>query len=364
MTDIEKLIRPHLSHVNTYDPVDPPELLAKRSGIPISKIIKLNGNENPYAGSPKAIEAIANVPIHIYPDPLQRNIREALSHYTGADISELVAGAGADELIDLLFRLFMNPGDKMLDFEPTFGMYSFCARVAGGIVNFVPRDDFFNIDVKAAQNMIDDRTKIIFVTSPNNPTGNLVKREEVLALLDTGLVVVLDEAYYEFCNYTLSDMVPKHDNLVILRTMSKWAGLAGLRVGYGIMSPKLVDHIMDIKPPYSVSVAAEAALLASLEDSEYLMANVNLIIQERERLYQQLLEMQGVTPWPSSGNYILCQFEEGRAQQIYEGLASEGIFVRNYRTERLREFFRVSIGTIKQNDLFVKALGQILSVVT
>ncbi|MDA0770704.1 MAG: histidinol-phosphate transaminase [SAR202 cluster bacterium Casp-Chloro-G4] len=360
MVDIDKFIRPHLAKVQTYDPVDPPELLAKQAGIPEDQIVKLNGNENPYGGSPKAIAAVANTPLHIYPDPLQRKIRQALSDYTGASFDSIIVGAGADELIDLLFRLFMNPGDKMLDFEPTFGMYSFCARIAGGVVEFVPRDELFDLDVEAAKRAIDDRTKIIFVTSPNNPTGNLASEANVRELLDTGLIVVVDEAYFEFCNQTVSHLVDEYENLVILRTMSKWAGLAGLRVGYGIMNPKLVKHIIDIKPPYSVNVAAEAALVASIEDAPALLKNVRKIVDERDRLKDLLNEMPGVTPWPSYGNYILCQFAPGKAQEIFKQLASRGIFVRDYSSQRLKDCFRVAIGTPAETDAFISALREVV----
>lgn len=360
MVDVDKLIRPHLASVQAYDPVDPPELLAKQAGIPEDQIVKLNGNENPYGGSPKAIEAVANTPLHIYPDPLQRKIRQALSEYTGVSSDSIIVGAGADELIDLLFRLFMNPGDKMLDFEPTFGMYSFCARVAGGVVEFVPRDELYDLDVAAAKRAIDDRTKIIFVTSPNNPTGNLASEEHVRELLDTGLIVVVDEAYFEFCNKTLCHLVDEYENLVILRTMSKWAGLAGLRVGYGIMNPKMVNHLIDIKPPYSVNVAAEAALVASIEDAEGLMVNVRKIVDERDRLNGLLEAMPGVTPWPSFGNYIMCQFAPGRAKEIFKQLASRGIFVRDYDTKRLQDCFRVAIGTPSETDAFINALREVV----
>ena len=360
MADIDKLLRPHLAEVQAYDPVDPPELLAKQAGIPEDQIVKLNGNENPYGGSPKAMEAVANTPLHIYPDPLQRKIRQALSEYTGANADSIIVGAGADELIDLLFRLFVNPGDKMLDFDPTFGMYSFCARVAGGIVEYVPRDELFDLDVEAAKRAIDDRTKIIFVTSPNNPTGNLASEEHIRELLDTGLIVVVDEAYFEFCNQTVSHLVGEYENLVILRTMSKWAGLAGLRVGYGIMSPKLVNHIIDIKPPYSVNVAAEAALVASIEDAPALLKNDQKIVDERDRMDMLLKETTGVTPWPSFGNYILCQFAPGRAKQVFKQLASRGIFVRDFSSKRLVDCFRVAVGTPAETDAFISALREIV----
>ena len=358
--DIENLIRPHLINVKTYDPVDPPELLAEKAGIPPEKIIKLNGNENPYGASPKAVEAVANTPLHIYPDPLQRKIRSALGKYNGADPGYIIAGAGSDELIDLLFRLFINPGDRIIDCDPTFAMYGFCARLAQGEIEMVPRDELFDIDVDAVKKAIDPKTKIIFISSPNNPTGNLASETQIRELLATGLIVVVDEAYFEFCHQTAANLVPDHDNLVILRTMSKWAGLAGLRVGYGIMSPGLVQHVIDIKSPYNVNAAAEAALLASLEDAPALLENCNRIVKERERLFSMLQAMPGVAPWPSLGNFILCQFAPGRAQDIFEALAARGIFVRNFGTDRLQDCFRIAIGTSEQTDAVVEALKEIV----
>lgn len=358
--DIDKLVRSHLLNVQTYDPVDPPELLAKRAGIPESQIVKLNGNENPYGGSPKAQEAVANTPLHIYPDPLQRKIRASLSGYTGLDPEYIIAGAGADELIDLLFRLFISPGDKILDCDPTFAMYSFCARVAGGSVQMVPRDELFDVDVDAIKNALDDTTKIIFITSPNNPTGNLASEESIKALLDTGRIVVVDEAYYEFCNQTVAGLVPDNDNLVILRTMSKWAGLAGLRVGYGIMSPKIVSHIIDIKSPYNVNSAAEAALVASIADAPALLENVAKIVDERERMVTILKDMPGITVWPSSGNFVLLQFAPGKAKGIFDGLAAKGVFVRDFGSERLRDCFRVAVGLPRETDRFIEVLRELI----
>jgi histidinol-phosphate aminotransferase len=358
--DVEKLVRPHLVNIKTYDPVDPPELLAQRAGIPADRIIKLNGNENPYGPSPRAVEAVANAPLHIYPDPLQRKIRRALSEYTGLEQDCIIAGAGSDELIDLLFRLFISQGDKILDCDPTFGMYGFCARVAGATIELAPRDELFDVDVDAIKRAIDSRTKLIFISSPNNPTGNLASEEQVRELLATGLVVVIDEAYYEFCNQTVANLVPDHENLVVLRTMSKWAGLAGLRIGYGIANPKVVRHIIDIKSPYNVNVAAEAALLASLEDAPSLMENVQRIVAERERMVSLLKAIPGVTPWPSYGNFVLCQFAPGRAREIYEGLASRGIFVRIFNTPRLQDCFRIAVGTSDQTDALVAAMRELV----
>ena len=359
-TNISKLIRPHLASIQTYEPVDPPELLARRAGVPEDQIIKLNGNENPYGGSSKVAEALSRVSLHVYPDPLQRKVRSALAGYTGVDTEHIIAGAGSDELIDLLFRLFVSPGDTIVDCEPTFGMYGFCARVAGARIALAPRDDEFEIDVEAVKRVIDSTAKMIFVSSPNNPTGNLASDSQIRALLETGLVVVVDEAYFEFCGRTAAGLVADFENLVVLRTMSKWAGLAGVRVGYGIMSRELVRHIVDIKPPYNVSTAAEAALLASLDDSEALLDKVKLIINERERMYKALNGIREVTAWPSFGNFILCQFETGRATEVYDGLAGRGIFVRRFSKERLANFFRITVGTPEQTDTVISAMAGLM----
>ena len=357
MVDIDSLIRPHLVDVQTYRSMDPPEVLAERAGVPTDQIVKLNGNENPYGPSPKAAEAVAAVPLHVYPDPLQRSIRDSLSAYTGLGPEYLIAGAGADELIDLVFRLFISPGDRIVDCDPTFAMYGFLARVSDAEIGMVPRDELFDVDVGAIERALDDRTKIIFITSPNNPTGNVTGRQEVLELLETGRVVVVDEAYFEFCGKTVAGLVNDHDNLIVLRTLSKWAGLAGLRFGYGIMSPKVVQHLIDIKSPYNINVAAEAAAKASLEDAPALLANVEKIVAERERIFSALDIMSGVTPWPSNGNFILCQVAPKNANEVYEGLASRGVFVRMFDSPRLADCFRVAVGTQSESDAFLDALS-------
>ena len=358
---VKDMVRPHLAAIQTYQPVDPPEVLAQRAGISEQSIIKLNGNENPYGPSPKAAEAVANAQMHIYPDPFQRRLRAALSDYTGFGAENIIAGAGSDELIDLLFRMFIEPGDTILDCEPTFAMYAFCARVAGGELKLIQRDELFEIDMQAVRAAIDDSAKIIFISSPNNPTGNLASEEQTRALLDTGLVVVIDEAYYEFSGETVAGLIERYDNLVVLRTMSKWAGLAGLRIGYGIMDSALVDHIIDIKSPYNVNVAAEAATLASLEDRDYLLGNVRKIVDERDAMREALDEIDGLKAWQSSGNYILCQLDGAeRASGMADALARRGIFVRQFGSERLADCFRVAIGLPDENAAFLAAVREIV----
>ena len=357
---VKSLIRPHLANVETYDPVDPPEQLALRAGIPADRIVKLNGNEHPREPSEAVKEAVAAAPFNIYPDPLQRGARTALSEYTGLGEEHIIAGAGSDELIDLLFRLFISPGDNILDCSPTFAMYGFCARVAGGSVRLAERDELFDIDIDAVRHAIDEQTKIIFVSSPNNPTGNLADDRQVEQLLETELIVVVDEAYFEFCGVTAAHMIGDHDNLVVLRSMSKWAGLAGLRVGYGLMSPEVVQHVIDVKSPYNLSVASEAALIASLAEAPALLSEVDLIVAERVRMFELLAGIDGIKVWPSAGNFLLCEFEPGRAGPVYDGLAARGIFVRRFGAERLRDCFRVSVGTSDQTDRLTEALRELV----
>ena len=175
MIDIDNYIRPHLVDVLPYDPADPLESMAEKAHVSPDQIIRLNANENPYGASPKVVDALAILAPHIYPDPVQRIIRAELSKYTGVDYDRIIVGAGSDELIDLLFRLIISPGDRIIECEPTFGMYSFCSRLAEAEIVSVPLDEDFEIDVASVKRSIDSRSKIIFVSSPNNPTGNIGK---------------------------------------------------------------------------------------------------------------------------------------------------------------------------------------------
>lgn len=359
MTDVTKLIRSHLSTIETYAAVDPAEELARRAGIRPEEVVKLNGNENPFGPHPAVADAIGVSQLHLYPDPNQKAVREALANYTDMPFECLLAGAGGDELIDLLLRLFVEPGERLLDCDPTFGMYSFCARVADARVVSVPRDENFDVDIDKVAALDDERTKILFLASPNNPTGNDLSEADARRLLEMDMVLVVDETYFEFSGRSLAHLVPDHQNLVILRSMSKWAGLAGVRIGYMIASPEIVRHLIDIKQPYSVSVAAEAALLRSLEMKDDLMKNVKVILEQRGRLEAFLDTIDGVKYWPSSANFLLCEFEQG-AGDVFEGLASHGVFVRMFSHPRLTRHLRASVGTPEETGRLMKALETVI----
>jgi histidinol-phosphate aminotransferase len=356
----ERLIRPHLLRMKPYGYIAPLEVLAEDAGIPIEQLIKLDGNENPYGCSPRVKDALSKYPYyHIYPDSEQRQLRKALQSYAGVSADQIVVGSGSDEIIDFIMRLFINPGDRVINCVPTFGVYHFSTESHGGTAIAVPRDESFAIDVPAVKKAIDQGTKVVFVASPNNPTGNTTPKADILHLLDNNVIVVIDEAYHEFGGQTMIPLVASHDNLVVLRTFSKWAGLAGLRVGYGIFPKNIASHLFRIKPPYNVNAAAQIAALESLRDLDYLQQTIKAIVSERERLSAKLAQTGALSPWPSEANFVLCSVTNNQASGIYHELKRRGILVRFFDTPLLNNYLRISVGKPEHTDALLAALSQI-----
>ncbi len=357
---IERFIRPDLTAFSAYSASISPETLEGKIEVPTESIIKLDANENPYGCSPRVNQALATYPyFNVYPDNGQAMLRQLLAGYTGVDAKYIAAGSGGNQLIDLVLRLFVEPGDEVINCVPTFAMYTFFAKMCGGTLVEIPRDDDFAINVAAIKAAINKKTKAILLANPNNPTGTITPLRDILEIVDTGLPVVVDEAYYEFSGETAAPLVGKYQNLMVLRTFSKWAGLAGLRVGYGIFSPKIADYILRIKPPYSVNVAAIVAVQESLKDIDYLMTGVKAIIVERERLFAELKRIKWLTPHPSQANFILCLVRNGRASQLHQRLKEKGILVRYFDKPLLKHFIRISVGKPEHTDALIKALREI-----
>jgi len=358
--DPEKLIRAHLLNMKPYSYIAPLEVLSQHTGVAVEGIIKLDGNENPYGCSPKVKEALSTYPYyHVYPDSEQRELRKALEGYVGVPDNRLLVGSGSDELIDLILRLFIEPGDKVINCVPTFGMYPFSTETCGGKVVNVPRDESFAVDVSGVKKAIAESAKLVFLASPNNPTGNTTPQRDVLKLLETGIVVVVDEAYYEFSGETMVPLVVEHDNLIVLRSFSKWAGIAGLRVGYGVFPEKIAQHLMRIKPPYNVNIAAQIAAIESLKDLGYLQETIQAIIAERQRLFAKLAGLDSFKPFPSKANFILCSVLNNQAEGIHQQLGRRGIFVRYFDTPLLKDCLRISVGKPEHTDALVAALKEI-----
>jgi histidinol-phosphate aminotransferase len=362
-TQVAQLIRPDIYEMPAYTPIVPFEVLSQRLGIPPDQIVKVDANENPYGPSPRAIEALARYPYyHIYPDPNHTLLRDALQDFVGVGKEHLMLGTGSDELLDVVIRLFVQPGDSIVNCPPTFGMYPFLAGVAGAQTIAVPRKADFGLDYEGIENLFaggHKPPKLVFVTSPNNPDGSVIDRQGLVRLLALPAIVVVDQAYVEFGGTDFSPLVPQHANLIVMRTFSKWAGLAGLRVGYGVFPGDIIQHLFKIKQPYNVNAAAQAAVLASLEDVKTLKDRVLTLVVERERLYRGLLEVAYLSPYPSHANFILNRVRGRDAGQLKQTLEAQGILVRYYRTPGLRDCIRISVGTPEQNTRVLDALEEL-----
>ncbi len=358
-------IRAHLESMPPYTPIEPFEVLSARIGREASQIIKLDANENPYGPCPAVREALGKLEFpHIYPDPESRALRASLEGFTGVPSEYLLAGAGADELIDLLMRLILEPNDPILSCPPTFGMYSFDGELNAARVIEIPRQTDFSLDLDAICKAVEvNQPKILCVATPNNPDGSHPDKRILDRLLDLPLLVVLDEAYIEFAGENLgADLsrireVPVRENLVVLRTFSKWAGLAGLRVGYGAFPLWLMPTLWKAKQPYNINVAASIAAQTSLESVEHLARMVDLLKAERDRLLSALREIPYLKPYPTQSNFILCQVHGRNAAELKMRLAEEyGIFIRYFNKPGLRDHIRISVGRPRDTEALLDAL--------
>ena len=392
--DVESLINPHLRAMEPYAPIVPFEMLSRRLGRKPEDIVKLDANENPYGASPRALQAIASASaLHIYPDPDQTLLREAISAYIGVPAEHILSGAGGDEVIDLVGRAFIQAGDAIIDLPPTFGMYRWEADVVNAQYVRVPRRADFSIDVEAVERLVNEEGrgerrdsqgshrqsssthfKLLFVTNPNNPDGSVICEVDLRRLLALPVVVVLDEAYIDFSTQpSRAGWVLQHDNLIVLRTFSKLAGMAGLRVGYGIFPLAVIKHLWKIKQPYTPNVAGAIGAIAALSDAAYLRDSVQRIVAERARMGELLSELGWLHPLPSEANFILCRIKdahpelvEGRAptslpigKRVKLAMEQHGVLVRWFDKDGLRDCIRISVGRPDQTDKLIAALKAI-----
>ncbi len=384
-----KFVRPEIAEMEAYVPIVPFEVLSARLGRAPEAIVKLDANENPYGPSPKALEALRNGRFyHIYPDPESNQLRDALSDYVQMPKERLLTGMGADELIDLVLRVVLSPGDVVIDCPPTFGMYPFSTAVNSGQYVPVWRNADFSLDVDGIEQAVaqNPTAKILFLCSPNNPDGSTIPDADLRRLLQLPLLVVLDEAYVDFDLFnrgarggrgekeeensaiSTSSAVKNssrihwtlaYDNLAVLRTFSKLAGLAGLRVGYGAFPEWLLPHLWKIKQPYNINVAASLAAVASLADKEWLQEKVQLLVAEKERLFAELGTISYLNPFPSQSNFILCRVNGRDAQTLKQALEQAGILVRYFNKPGLDNCIRISAGQPEETDRLIAELRRL-----
>jgi len=363
---MRSMIRPDLLDLPGYTPITPTDVLAERLGIRPEDVIKLDGNENPFGPSPKALAAIAGErAYHIYPDPDQHRVREALSRFLEVEPERIVCGLGSDDLIDLILRAVVLPAagspgsrDGVVNCPPTFGMYPFSTEIAGGRVIDVPRQESFALDVAGIEKAAPG-AKLIFVASPNNPTGNRLSPAELERLLATGLIVVVDEAYIDFADApdaaSALTMRSLRERLVVLRTFSKAYGLAALRVGYAVAPRGMVDYLNRVRAPFNVNGLAQVAARAALEDGAYVAKYVAMNRVERTRLSAEL-EALGYRVAPSQANFVLVEAKQ-LARELYDRLLRRGVIVRPMPPP-IDAFLRITIGLPEENDRLLAVLRE------
>lgn len=361
MTSIDRLFSRSAAEMQPYSPIEPPDQIARRLNLPEEQIIKLDANENPFGTAPEVLAALKNGRYyHIYPDPAQVNLRHVISRYAGCEPGMVVAGTGADELIDIACRLLLEAGQKVVSFVPTFSYYGHVVALNRGQYCTCQREADFSISLQKAKAIDLTDVKLVMLCSPNNPSGNLLEENVLDYFLEQDLVVMLDEAYFEFSGSTYLEKVKAHDNLLVLRTFSKCFALAGLRVGYGVMSETLAGAFMRIKPPFSVNVAAEIALETCLNNLSHFQAQVAEIQEIRDWTQSELGRFRQLAVTPSRSNFILCRVEGTSAAGIHAELQSKGVLVRYFATELLQNYIRVSVGTRPQMERFLEELEKLI----
>jgi histidinol-phosphate aminotransferase len=358
-TQTTDLIREELRDLRPYESGVAWERIAGEIGLSPEEVAKLDSNENPYGPAPLVRERLAAAQLHLYPDMDQLALRTALAGYIGVAPDNIVGGNGSDELIDLIMRLTCRPGDQVVLATPTFAMYGIYAQQQGIEIIEAPRQPTdWSLDVKAMAAALTPRVRAIFVASPNNPTANSISQRELDFLLELGPLVVIDEAYGEFADVQFAPRAPQHPNLAVLRTFSKWGGLAGVRAGYLVGAAEIVEKLMVIKSPFNMGVPAQVAAIASVEQRDWLDANARLIKHERDRLFKELSKLGGVTVWPSQSNFILARFNGADGLGLRDELRARGVFTRHYQYPELSDCLRITVGRPQDSDRLLRALSE------
>lgn len=349
----ERVIRSHIEPEGAYQRSEPDT----GGHTPV----RLDWNESPFGLSPKAQRAYDSFHTgNIYPAIDQEPLRKAVAEYLDVPASRVIVGAGLDDVINTLAITIIEPGDELIIQEPTFGVYRSLFELHNAIVTNVPLGPApdFALPTDEIIAHVTNRTKLVLICSPNNPTGTLFDRGDIVRIIESiDCLVAIDEAYAEFSGVSHTDLARKYDNVVTLRTMSKFAGLAGFRVGYGVFPEAIMPWIRRASPAFfNVSAPASAVAIASLNDLDHLRSNAALIVAERDRLTACLNELDGVTVFPSATNFLLVSLPGDDATPYVNALASQGLLVRGYREPGLRHCIRISIGLMEHHDQLIDIL--------
>ena len=352
-------VHPDIASLVPYVPGKPIEELQREMGLP--RAIKLASNENPIGPSLKALAVLAETAstLHRYPDGGAFRLRGALAHRWKVTPDQVILGNGSDELLGLLARAFLSPGDEAVMAEQTFVIYKMEVQAAHGVVVEVPQKHWHH-DLPAMAAAITDKTRLLFVCNPNNPTGTMATKTEVAALMarvPDHVVVVFDEAYYEYVRHPefpeSIDYVKAGRPVIVLRTFSKIYGLAGLRIGYGMTSPEITGYLNRIRPPFNANSMAQQAALAALEDEAHVTASRSLTHSEMDKVRRGLQRL-GFEALPSEANFLYFDAKKD-GREVVNAMLREGIIVRHIQGSMLR----VTIGLPDENQLFLSALESV-----
>jgi histidinol-phosphate aminotransferase len=357
----------HIRAIDPYVPGKPIEELERELGIRDS--VKLASNENPLGPSPRAMAAVraAVDNLHRYPDGAGHDFIGALAHHTSCPAQNIVMGNGSDDIIALLTQALLIPGDRAVMPRPSFLMYEIAVRTVGAEPVFVPLDHLA-INLRAIRDAVDEKTRLVFLCNPNNPTGTIIGQqafERFLRDLPPTVVVVVDEAYIEFvrdsdCLQSMA-MAASGRPVVTLRTFSKLYGLAGLRVGYAVMPAALADGLNRIRQPFNVNLLAQIGACAALSDHDFVEKTLNLVHAGLDALYHEL-DALGLTYYPTQSNFFLIDMARD-AQAVFEAMLRQGVIVRSMRGYGFPHCIRVNVGTLAENQRFIAALRAVIKAI-
>ncbi|WP_342381772.1 histidinol-phosphate transaminase [Myxococcus stipitatus] len=360
------LVPNYVETLKPYVPGKPIEETEREFGL--TGVIKLASNENPLGPSPRALEAMrhASSNVHLYPDATSFHLVRRLAASLGVQPQEVVLGSGSNELIELLIRTFTTPEDEILLCKNSFSAYRISAQAHGRPFVEVPMRAGYQYDLEAMARAVTPRTRLVFLANPDNPTGTAFGREALekfLASVPPEVLIAYDEAYFEFVDWpdyvSAVELFRRHPNLVALRTFSKIHGLAGIRLGYGVMDAKLATYVQRTRMPFNLTVVAQAAGLAALEDTEHVQ-RTRENNRQGLRYFEAELPKLGITLTKSHANFVFADF--GRpSTELYELLLRKGVIVRPFAGGGFPTCLRISVGTASENERCVRALKEVLS---
>jgi histidinol-phosphate aminotransferase len=362
---MKPLVKECIERIAAYKPGKPIEELERELGI--TGAIKLASNENPLGPSPKAMEAVREAlpGVHRYPDSHAFYLKEKLARKLGFPPESIITGNGSDEIIHLIAQTFLMPGEEVIMGDPTFSFYRIVVVAAGATEVLVPLKNF-SYDLPAMAGAISERTKIIFINAPLNPTGTIIRTDAFATFLESipaDVILVMDEAYVEYVTDNLYpdtlQYVARGKKMVVLRTFSKIYGLAGLRIGYGVADPHLIACLNKIRGPFNTNLLAQAAAVAALDDREHVQRS-RAVNQEGLRYLHGELDRLGVEFLPTQANFFLVRIGE-KAGRVYESLLHEGVIVRHMPGGILEQYLRITVGLPSENERLIRALKKVLA---